>query len=80
MHTTQLTINDYPVFVTFTYDEDDGFYIETVGAQLPSPNNSKTTYAVDVSPLLSVSDFNALERQITKNYDRIVAELQENAL
>lgn len=80
MHTTQLTLNDYPVIVTFTYDEDDGFYIKTVEAQLPSPTNSKTTHAVDVSPLLGMRDFDALERQVAKHYDRIVAELQENEL
>jgi hypothetical protein len=80
MHTTQLTINDYPVFVTFTYDEDYGFCIETVEAHLPGFDTAKTTHAVDVSPLLGLRDFDALERQIAKHYDRIVAGLQENEL
>lgn len=84
MPTARLTLNDHPVHVFFTYDEDDGLNIVTVEALLPptgrNPAISEAKLFVDVSPLLGTKDFDELEHQIWKNYDRIVAEANEEAV
>lgn len=84
MATTKLTLNDHPVYVFFTYDEDDGLEIHTVEAKLKPTDSNPVTGVdpvfVDVTPVMSPGDFVNLERQIYKNFDRIVAEAREDAV